>query len=203
MTKNKYFLQYFADDDGKGAPGADGGAGDAGKGTPGADGGAGNEGAAGGDIAAMIEAQIKKYEADRKKGEDEAARLRGMNEKEKADKRLKDLEEQLAGFKQKEARAALMAEARKMLTAEGVNLPDEVLSQCVGADAAETKKAVKAMAAVYKTAIEARVKELMKSDPPRGSSGTPGGMTKAEIMKIKDPELRQEKIRENRSLFNF
>lgn len=196
MTKNKYFLQYFADDDGtgKGTPGADGGAGDE---------GAGNDGAGGVDIAAMIEAQIKKYEEDRKKGEDEAARLRGMNEKEKADKRLNDLEKQLAGFKQKEARAALMAEARKMLTAEGVNLPDEVLTQCVGADADETKKAVKAMAAVYKTAIEARVKELMKSDTPRGSSGTPGGMTKAEIMKIKDPELRQEKIRENRSLFNF
>ena len=53
-------------------------------------------------------------------------------------------------------------------------------------------------------AVEAAVKERLRGEPPRrGSGGGTAPMTKEQIMKIRDPELRQKKMLENKELFNF
>ena len=52
--------------------------------------------------------------------------------------------------------------------------------------------------------MEAAVKERLRGEPPRrGSGGGAAPMTKEQIMKIRDPELRQKKMLENKELFNF
>ena len=74
----------------------------------------------------------------------------------------------------------------------------------VTTDAEETKAAIDGFTTAFKDAVEAAVKDRLKGEPPR--KGTGGGvttMTKDQIMAIRDPKLRQEKILENKELFNF
>ena len=47
------------------------------------------------------------------------------------------------------------------------------------------------------------VKERLKGRTPKVGTGSSKPMTKAEIMAIRDPELRQKMMLENRELFNF
>ena len=73
----------------------------------------------------------------------------------------------------------------------------------VTTDAAETKSAVDSFTKLFKDAVEAAVKERLKGETPRKGTGGTVAMTKEQIMAIKDPELRQKKMLENKSLFNF
>jgi hypothetical protein len=73
----------------------------------------------------------------------------------------------------------------------------------VTTDAEETKAAVDAFAKAFKDAVESAVKDRLKGEPPRKGTGGAASMTKEQILAIKDPELRQKKMLENRHLFNF
>ena len=67
----------------------------------------------------------------------------------------------------------------------------------------ECKAAVDGFAKAFKDALEAEVKNRLKGEPPRKGIGGAAPMTKEQIMAIKDPELRQKKMLENRELFNI
>jgi hypothetical protein len=90
-----------------------------------------------------------------------------------------------------------------MLSDDGVNVPDELLSVMVTMDAEETKAAVDGFVKVFKEAVENAVKERLRGEPPRKGTGGASAMTKEQILAIKEPELRQKKMLENRHLFNF
>ena len=71
-------------------------------------------------------------------------------------------------------------------------------------NAETTKAAVDGFSQMFKEAVESAVKERLKGEPPRkGSGGGIASMTKEQIMAIRDPELRQKKMLENKELFNF
>ena len=55
----------------------------------------------------------------------------------------------------------------------------------------------------FKDAVEEAVKERLKGRTPKVGTNSSKTMTKAEIMAIRDPELRQKMMLENRELFNF
>jgi hypothetical protein len=93
--------------------------------------------------------------------------------------------------------------ARNMLKDVNLSVPDELLAVMVTTDANETKAAVDAFAKMFKDAVEDAVKERLKGAPPKKGSAGGSAMTKEQIMAIKDPELRQKKMLENRELFNF
>ena len=97
----------------------------------------------------------------------------------------------------------MLKTSRKMLSDSGINVPDELLSVLVTANAEETKAAVDGFAKAFKDALEAEVKNRLKGEPPRKGIGGAAPMTKEQIMAIKDPELRQKKMLENRELFNI
>ena len=78
-----------------------------------------------------------------------------------------------------------------------------MLSLMVTDDAEATKKAIGDFAKAFSEAVENAVKERLKGNTPRKSSGSTKPMTKEEIMAIRDPELRQKKMLENKHLFNF
>ena len=131
---------------------------------------------------------------------EEAHKLAQMNDKEKADHERELMEAELATLKAEKAHANMMSEARAMLKADGLNISDDILSVLVTDSADTTKAAVTAFSAMFQNAVNEAVKaQLGGSEPKRGATAT--GMTKEQIMEIKDPTKRREAIAANMHLF--
>lgn len=193
-------LRMF-DDDGSGDDGGDDG------GEGGSDDGSGD----GDDVQAKIDAAVaaavkkqdeiweKKFKermAKEKQKSSEAERLAAMSESEKVNARIKALEDENAAMKAAQARNEMASQVRSLLTDKGIVIAsDVIIDSLIGADAEKTNEAVTAFAAEFEKAVNARVKELMKNKTPKGGSAAGSkGMTKEEIMKIKNPLERQKMI---------
>lgn len=216
--KRKVLLQLFGEGDGGGSEGGDGGgAGSGGEG--GTDGGKGTPEPMSFEdflklegnqaefdrrlqkaVSTAVSKAHEKWEILNDEKLSEAEKLAKMTKEEQAAYKTKKLEEEVAALKREKAAAELAAEARKTLADAEINVPDKLLVNLVGADAAETKANVEEFSTMYKEAVKAGVKEALKGEPPKGGNGgTP--MTKEEIYKIADPIERQKKIAENIDLF--
>lgn len=148
----------------------------------------------------------KKF-AEWKKNEDkkvaEAKKLAEMNATQKTEYERDQLKKELDALKKKDALAEMTKTARKMLTDSGISISDELLAVMVTTDAEETKGAIDGFTKAFKDAVETAVKERLRGEPPKRGTGGVQSMTKAQIMAIKDPEMRQKKMLEHRELFNF
>ena len=121
----------------------------------------------------------KDHENKVKEAAEEAKKLAEMNAQQKAeyerDKLQKELDEQKqqnAEYKRKEALAEMTKTARKMLTDDGISVPDEVLAMLVTTDAEKTKAAVDGFKTAYKSAVENAVTERLRGKtPPAGTGG--------------------------------
>lgn len=130
---------------------------------------------------------------------EEANRLAQMNDKEKADHERKQMEDELASLKAEKAHATMMTTARNMLKADGLTIPDEIVSVLVTDTAEATSEAVKAFSGMFQKAVDEAVKaKLAGSEPKRG---TASAMSKEEILAIKDRSARLKAIEENFDLF--
>ena len=130
---------------------------------------------------------------------EEANRLAQMNDKEKADHERKAMEDELAMLKAEKARNSMMSTARQMFKADGLTIPDEIVNVLVTDNADATREAVKAFSAMYQKAVDEGVmKANAGSTPVRGSAS---GMSKDEILAIKDRSKRLKAIEENMELF--
>ena len=148
----------------------------------------------------MNKEQQKAVEKER-----EAAKLEKMNAQEKAEYELREAKKVIAEYERKNTIAEMTSTARKMLADDNISVSDELLSMLVTTDADETKAAVKGFTKAFKDAVENAVKERLKGNPPKTSTGgnATNAMTKAQIMAIKDHELRQKMMLENKHLFNI
>lgn len=155
------------------------------------------------DLDEIIGRKFAKWQKEQDKAVNEAKKLADMNAQQKAEYERDKLQKELDSYKKKDAIAAMSREARKMLSDENISIDDNLLSFIVSDDAEATKKAVNGFAKAFSEAVEKAVKERLKGDSPRRGTGTQGTMTKEQIMAIKDPELRQQKMLENKHLFNF
>lgn len=156
------------------------------------------------DLDRIIGQKFAEWQKKQQKAVDEAKKLAEMNAQQKAEYERDQLQKQLDDYKRKDSLAEMTKTARKMLSDSGITAPDELLSMLVTTNAEETKAAVDGFAKIFKDAVEAAVKERIKGEPPkRGTGGSAPTMTKEQIMAIKDPELRQKKMLENKELFNF
>lgn len=155
------------------------------------------------DIDEIISRKFAKWQKEQQKKTDEAAKLAEMNATEKAKYEKDKLEKELNEYKRKDSIAKMTKTARGMLTESNISVSDDLLAMLVSTDAEQTKAAVEAFADSFSKAVENAVKERLKGEPPRRGTGETAKMTKEEIMKIRDPELRQQKMLENRELFNF
>lgn len=154
------------------------------------------------DVDKIINRKFAEWEKKQKNAVDEAKKLAEMNAQQKAEYERDQLKEQLQEYQKKETLAEMAKTARKMLSEENIVIPDELLSMMVSTDAEQTKAAVDGFLKVFKSTVEEAVKERLKGEPPRKGTGE-STMTKEKIMEINDPELRQQKMLENRELFNF
>jgi len=190
----------------------EGGDGD-GSGSGDGEGGESGEGSGDGDddvqakINAAVAAAIKKQDelwekklkeklAKEKQKTSEAERLAKMAESEKISARIKAWEDENAAMKAAAAKTAMATQVRSLLTDKGIVITsDVIIDSLIGADAEKTQEAVNAFAVEFEKAVNARVKEAMKSKTPRGGSGSGAkSMTREEIMKIKNPIERQAMI---------
>lgn len=224
MMKNKVFeamktLQLFAD-------GGDGGSGSSGDGGgTGGKNGAGDEGGSGNNPLSFddfLKQEGNQAEFDRrvqkaidtavsnaqKKWKDlhddklsEAEKLAKMTSEEKAAYRMSQMEKELNAFKEKDTLAEMSKTARKMLSEEDINIPDELLSHLVSTDAEDTKNTVQAFAKLFKDAVQDAVKDKLKGNPPKRGTGGKGNITREQILEIKNPSERQRMIAEHMDLF--
>lgn len=202
-------LQLFADDTSAAGTGAEtaekdvtGAAADQAKESEGAK-GADEKKYTDADLDKIINKKFAQWQEKQQKAVDEAQKLATMTEKQKAEYERDQLQKQLDEYKRKDTLAEMSKTARKMLTEDGITVTDELLSLLVTTDAEKTKTAVEGFSKAFKDAVESAVKERLKGEPPKKGSGGAATMTKETIMAIKDPELRQQKMLENKHLFNF
>lgn len=156
------------------------------------------------DVDKLIDQKFAEWQKKQEKAVNEAKKLAEMNAQQKAEYQRDELQKELDALKKKDALAEMTKTARKMLSENSINVPDELLALLVSTNAEETKTAVDGFAKVFKEALENAVKDRLKGAPPkRGSGNSSPVMTKEQIMAIRDPELRQKKMLENKELFNF
>lgn len=212
--KKKYFLQMFADGEGTGAAGepAGDGTGVTGEGTP------NNEPMSFDDylsqggqaefdrrvqkaIQTAVSNAQKKWQTMTDGKVSEAEKLAQMTSEEKAEYRAKKAEQELADLKRQIALGDMAKTARKMLSEENITVPDEIIMNLVCDDAEKTKSAVESFAKVFKDAVQAAVKESLKGNPPKASTGGTTTVTREQILAVKDRTERQRLIAENPQLF--
>ena len=152
----------------------------------------------------IINRKFAEWQKKQQKAVDEAKKLAEMNAQQRAEHQRDQLQKELDDYKRKDSLAEMTKTARKMLSESGITASDDILSVLVTTDAEQTKAAIDSFSKVFQAAVEAAVKERLRGEPPRrGSGGGATPMTKEQIMKIRDPELRQKKMLENKELFNF
>lgn len=151
------------------------------------------------DVDSIIKSKHSRWQKELEKEKDEAARLAKLSEKERQqallDKEKEKFEKERAKFQQEK----LFVEKGKQLTAEG--LPSDFAHRIVGETAEEILADVKKLREEFDKAVEAKVNERLTTKKKTRVGSTPGQLTKAEIMAIKDTKERQRMIAENRDLF--
>ena len=142
----------------------------------------------------------KKWEAVTDDRVSEAEKLTQMTKEEKAEYKAAKLERELNELKRQNALNEMTRVARKMLAEEELNIPDDIISNLVSEDAEKTKEAVEAFAKSFKEAVQAGVKEALKGNAPRASQNN-SGITKEQILAVKDRSERQKLMAEHPELF--
>ena len=155
------------------------------------------------DVDELINQKFAEWQKKQQKAVDEAQKLATMNATQKAEYERDQLKQELDELKRQASIAEMSKTARKMLAEDGISVSDELLSMLVTTDAEETKAAVDGFSKAFTEAVESAVKERLKGEPPRKGAGGAASMTKEAIMAIKDPELRQKAMLDNKHLFNF
>lgn len=155
------------------------------------------------DVDKIVKQKRAEWEKRQQKAVDEAKKLSEMNAQQKAEYERDKLQKELDEYKKQASLAEMTKTARKMLSDSGITIPDELLSLLVTTDAEETKTSVDSFAKVFTESVESAVKERLRGEPPRKGSGGAAAMTKEQIMAIKDPELRQKYMAQNKELFNW
>lgn len=152
------------------------------------------------DVEKIINKRLERWQAQKDKEIDEAKRLAEMNATEKAEFQRDQLQKELDELKQKDTLSRMLAETRRELADVGINAPDELLTAIVSVDAEQTKGATKAFAELFNTAVAEAVTQKLSGTQHKAGQ-PPKGLTKEDILAIKDLPERQRKIRENLNLF--
>lgn len=151
------------------------------------------------DLDKIIGKKFAEWKTKQDKAVDEAKKLATMTEQEKAEHERDQYKKQLDELLKKENRNEMGKVARKILTADGINLSDDLLGMIITDEADSTKSNVKQFSKMYKEAVAEGVKDALKGKTP--GTGASGNVTKEQIMKIKDRVERQRMIAEHMDLF--
>lgn len=117
-------------------------------------------------------------------------------EEDERDQKIKSLEAQLA-------RREAMDNANTVLKESNINLDKNMLAMVVSDDEDTTDNNIRALI-TYTSQIKDEIKrEFLKGNTPRTNGKPNHAMSKADILKIKDPIKRQQAIKDNLDLFHY
>ena len=151
-------------------------------------------------VTALVQKMLQDFTAKQQAQQSEAEKLAGMNGTQRLEYERDSYKDQLAQLQKQMNLAQMQDTARGMLAEKNLHAADGLLAAIVTEDAETTKKNVEQFAQLFSDAVEAAVKERLRSSTPK--AGTPAGkMTKEQIFAIADADERIEAIRSNMDLF--
>lgn len=151
-------------------------------------------------VTALVQKMLQDFTAKQQAQQSEAEKLAGMNGTQRLEYERDSYKDQLAQLQKQMNLAQMQDTARGMLAEKNIHAADGLLAAIVTEDAETTKKNVEQFAQLFSDAVEAAVKERLRSSTPK--TGTPAGkMTKEQIFAITDADERIEAIRSNMDLF--
>lgn len=151
------------------------------------------------EVNKIVQDRLAKEKAKNEKAQEEAKKLAKMNAEQKNQYMVEQLQKELEEYKTKEAKNDMIKEANSMLKEADINLPDEVVAMLIGDNAEDTKICVDSFSKAFKTAVERAVNEKLKGKTPKQKSVD--GLTRKDILSVKDRQERQRLIEENEELF--
>ena len=151
------------------------------------------------DLDRIIGQKFAAWQKQQEKKVSEAERLSKMTAEEKANERIKQLEERLAAADKEKAVAAMTRQARAILSDKGIHVDDALLANLIAEDADATKASCENFISLFNAAVEKAVKDRVKGDTPK--TGTSAGLTKEQILAIPNRAERQRLMKENKHLF--
>ena len=151
------------------------------------------------DVDKLISQKFAEWQKKQERKTSEAERLGRMTAEEKANERMKALEDRIHEYELRESKAEMTAQARSMLNDKGIHVDDALLANLISDDADATKASVESFVSLFQTAVEKAVKDKVKSDAPR--AGASSGMTKEQILAVTNRAERQQLIKDNMNLF--
>lgn len=152
------------------------------------------------DVNKILNRKFAEWEKKQQQKVDEAKRLAEMNAQQKAEYERDQMEKKLNELLRKDALSEMSKVARGMLTDKDINVSDDLVGMLICEDADKTKNAVDSFINAFQVAVNRAVKDTLKGETPK-ASGSNSGITKEQIMKIKDRGERQKMIREHMDLF--
>lgn len=119
-----------------------------------------------------------------------------QSEEDERDKKIKDLEAKLA-------HRDAMDNANTVLKESDINLDKDMLAMIVSNDEETTDNNIRALITYTSQVRDDAKHEFLKGATPRTSGKPNHAMSKADILKIKDPIKRQKAIKDNLDLFHY
>ena len=152
------------------------------------------------EVNKIVQDRLAKERAKNEKAQEEAKKLaKMMNAEQKNQYMVEQLQKELEEYKTKEAKNDMIKEANSMLKEADINLPDEVVAMLIGDNAEDTKICVDSFSKAFKTAVERAANDKLKGKTPKQKSVA--GLTREDILSVKDRQERQRLIEENEELF--
>lgn len=152
------------------------------------------------DVDKLINKKFAEWQSKKEKEINEAQKLAEMNEQQKAEYKLEQLQKELDEYKNRETLREMAKTARSILSEQNINVPDEIISVLVTKDADTTSENVKAFAKAFSDAVSKAVESKISHKEPK-ANGSVKKVTKDDILSIKDTSARQKAIAENIELF--
>lgn len=151
------------------------------------------------DINKLINKKFAEWQEKKEKELTEAKKLAEMNAQERAEHERDEMKRQLETLMKQQSLTEMTKTARAMLTEKEIHVSDDLLSMLVSEDADKTKSTIDSFVELFQGAVKSAVADALKGNTPK--TGAPSGVTKEQIMAVKDRSERQRLIRENMELF--
>lgn len=151
------------------------------------------------DVNKLLNKKFAEWQKKKEAEVSEAQKLAEMNAQQKAEYERDKMKKELEELKEKDTLSEMSGIARKMLSDSGISVSDELLTLLVTTDAEKTKSAVNSFTKLFNDAVKNAVAQALKGPAP--TTGTSNGVTKEQILAIKDRAARQKAINENIELF--
>ena len=153
------------------------------------------------DLDEIISKKFAKWQTKKQEEIDEAKKLAQMTTEERLKHENETISKKLAELETQATRGKMVSTARQIMKEDGVDVSDKITSSLIAEDAEKTKENVVAFTTAFKKAVQAEVKKQLSGQAPTKGKAANKGITKEQIMAIKDRGERKKLIRENIELF--